>query len=132
MLIVKEKGQLVSNDEAYKMAYTDAISVACKSIGVGADVYYGKDKKDRSKYDLNTEDDDPENKTDNRTKYQIVKDLINGTSIQFADVEEWLRIKNNGNKQINSISEELFNELIVSLKAKINEQNKPNDGQQNQ
>jgi len=132
MLIVKEKGQLVSNDEAYKMAYTDAISVACKSVGVGADVYYGKNKKDRSKYDLNAEDDDPETKTDNRTKYQIVKDLINGTSIQFAEVEKWLTIKNNGNKQINNISEELFNELIASLKAKINEANTPNDGQQNQ
>ena len=27
------------NDEAYKMALTDAISVACKQLGVGADVY---------------------------------------------------------------------------------------------
>ena len=31
------------NDEAYKMAYTDAISVACKALGLGADVYWGKD-----------------------------------------------------------------------------------------
>lgn len=130
MLIAIERGKLTSNDEAYKMAYTDAISVACKSIGIGADVYFGKDKKDRTKYDLNAGND--ENKVDNRTKYQIVKDLINGTSIQFAEVEKWLTIKNNGNKQINNISEELFNELIASLKAKINEANTPNDGQQNQ
>ena len=31
-----------SNDEGYKMALTDAISVACKSLGVGADIYAGK------------------------------------------------------------------------------------------
>lgn len=29
------------NDEAWKMATTDAISVACKSLGMGADVYCG-------------------------------------------------------------------------------------------
>lgn len=28
------------NDEAFKMAYTDAISVACKSLGMAADVYW--------------------------------------------------------------------------------------------
>lgn len=35
------------NDEAYKMAYTDAISIACKNLGMGADVYF---EKDRTKY----------------------------------------------------------------------------------
>ena len=38
---------LYLSDEAYKMAYTDAISVACKALGMAADVYYEKDK---SKY----------------------------------------------------------------------------------
>ena len=34
----------VVSDEGYKMAYTDALSVACKALGIGADVYYAKDK----------------------------------------------------------------------------------------
>lgn len=38
----ESKGVYVS-DECYKMAYTDAISVACKSLGMGADVYWNKD-----------------------------------------------------------------------------------------
>lgn len=38
---------LYLSDEAYKMAYTDALSVACKALGIAADVYYEKDK---SKY----------------------------------------------------------------------------------
>ena len=42
-IVQKEKGALVSNDEGYKMAYTDAISVACKALGFGADVYWSKD-----------------------------------------------------------------------------------------
>ena len=32
-----------SNDECYKMAYTDAISVACKMLGMGADIYWSAD-----------------------------------------------------------------------------------------
>lgn len=36
------------SDEAYKMALTDAISIACKALGMGADVYYANDK---TKYD---------------------------------------------------------------------------------
>ena len=32
------------NDEMYKMALTDALSVACKALGFGADIYWGKDK----------------------------------------------------------------------------------------
>ena len=36
------KGQKAS-DEGYKMALTDALSVACKALGVGADIYFSKD-----------------------------------------------------------------------------------------
>jgi hypothetical protein len=35
---------LYLNDEAWKMATTDAISVASKELGIGADVYWEKDK----------------------------------------------------------------------------------------
>lgn len=45
--ISKEKNGLYTSDECFKMALTDAISVAAKAIGVGADVYY---QKDRDKY----------------------------------------------------------------------------------
>ena len=38
------------DDDAYKKAYTDAISVAAKALGVGADVYF---EKDVTKYDCN-------------------------------------------------------------------------------
>jgi hypothetical protein len=33
-----------ASDEGYKMALTDALSVACKALGIGADIYYSKDK----------------------------------------------------------------------------------------
>ena len=43
MLVTTEKGKAVTNDEAFKMARTDAFSVACKQLGVGADVYWDGD-----------------------------------------------------------------------------------------
>lgn len=46
--INKESKGLYTSDECFKMALTDAISVACKSLGIGADVYF---EKDRTKYD---------------------------------------------------------------------------------
>lgn len=45
--VAKQREGLYTSDECYKMAYTDAISVACKALGVGANVYYAKD---RTKY----------------------------------------------------------------------------------
>lgn len=31
------------SDEGYKKAYTDALSIACKALGIGADIWYSKD-----------------------------------------------------------------------------------------
>ena len=44
MFVGKEKNGLYTSDECYKMALTDAISVACKALGIGADVYWEADK----------------------------------------------------------------------------------------
>ena len=41
MLITKEQSGLHASDEGYKMAVTDALSVAMKMLGVGANVYAG-------------------------------------------------------------------------------------------
>lgn len=38
------KKGVITSDEGYKMALTDALSVACKALGIGADVYWDKDK----------------------------------------------------------------------------------------
>lgn len=43
MFIAKEKNGLYTDDEAYKKALTDAISVSCKALGFAADVYWEAD-----------------------------------------------------------------------------------------
>lgn len=46
--VTREKSGLYQSDECYKMALTDAISVAAKALGMAADVYW---QNDPSKYD---------------------------------------------------------------------------------
>jgi hypothetical protein len=41
--IKKETTGLYVNDECFKMALTDAISVSCKALGIGADVWWNSD-----------------------------------------------------------------------------------------
>lgn len=43
MFAAKEKNGVYVSDEGYKMALTDAISVACKALGFAADVYWNTD-----------------------------------------------------------------------------------------
>ena len=57
LVSLEKKGAYV-NDEAYKMATTDAISVACKQLGMGADVYWSADN---TKYNDRKKPDEIEN-----------------------------------------------------------------------
>lgn len=50
--IAKEMSGLYTNDECFKMGLTDAISVACKALGFGADIYWAGDS---TKYDKSPE-----------------------------------------------------------------------------
>ena len=47
--IANETKGLYTSDECFKMALTDAISVSCKSLGMGADVYWGDSKYNNNK-----------------------------------------------------------------------------------
>ena len=44
MFVANEKQGAYTSDEVYKMATTDAISVACKQLGFGANVYWSADR----------------------------------------------------------------------------------------
>lgn len=57
---VKETKGIYIDDEAVKKAYTDALSVACKALGIGADIYrYGSSG---SKYESREQADKPAEK----------------------------------------------------------------------
>lgn len=78
-LLTKESNGFYHSDEAFKMAYTDAISVACKALGMAADIYFAKGvtmKDNRTKYDQASEApaDEPERPTniDPDTYWKVV------------------------------------------------------------
>lgn len=79
-LINKWSSRMESNDEALKMAETDALSVACKKIGIAADVYY---ENDRTKYNGSTDPDKikKNNEINLGTNFNEKKTTHNSTTI---------------------------------------------------
>ena len=87
-LVAKEKNGLFTDDDCYKKAYTDAISVACKALGIGADVYYAKDS---TKYDTRTQTDPQSSSAPIRQTYDNApKDTVSETKSQRTLQLEYL------------------------------------------
>ena len=96
MFATKEKNGVYVSDECFKMATTDAISVACKQLGIAADVYWDKDQ---TKYTKGSSDnsEDPRLKQVyeelNRVGYSVVglcktykiKDISQMSDLQVKD-----------------------------------------------
>lgn len=59
-IVSKEKNGIYVNDEGYKMALTDALSIAMKPLGIGAKIWYGPKATghNESKYEAATRVDD--------------------------------------------------------------------------
>lgn len=57
MFVEMESKGVHVDDECYKKAFTDAISVACKALGIAADVYFDRDPD--SKYPTHTQQYEP-------------------------------------------------------------------------
>lgn len=64
-IVSKEKSGPYVNDEAYKMALTDALSIAMKPLGIGGNIWYGPKATghNESKYEEGTRDVQSEEKT---------------------------------------------------------------------
>lgn len=68
-LIMSESSGLRTNDEAYKMAVTDALSVAFKMLGFGANIYAGKSEGSGSKYPTSNDSGNSSGGTDSDGEY---------------------------------------------------------------
>lgn len=77
--ITKEKYGLYISDECFKMALTDALSVSCKQLGMGADIYW---MKDRSKYDVHQENSTRKTNTTPTTPATQTKTNINQAKVE--------------------------------------------------
>ena len=89
------KNGISTSDEAYKMAVTDAFGVACRNLGIGADVYWANDK---TKY---TQEQEP-------LKQELV-DEANKLKIQLSKVATYYK------KSVETLTNE---ELAEAIKIK--------------
>ncbi len=84
MFVTGESKGLYTSDECYKMALTDAISVACKALGFGADVYWEGDK---TKYD---KPEPTQNNTPNKPQGKpVLVTIEQAKSLQAAAIEKY-------------------------------------------
>lgn len=95
-LAIKEKEGVYGSDEGYKMALTDALSVAMKQIGVAADIYAGL--WDGSKYI-----DAPKDKNE---------------AVPIKDIVELARIQWNAKYKLNA-NRKWFEEAIIKQFGKL-------------
>lgn len=85
-LATKERSGVYVSDECYKMAETDALSVACKKLGIGADVYFSAD---RTKYSQTVDD----SKKIGENDVKILIDYLQKNGISSQKIIERYRVK---------------------------------------
>lgn len=117
----KESNSIYTDDECYKKAYTDACSVACKNLGIGADVYF---EKDRTKYDVKPNTEQSGSKS-TKSKFTQISELIKDTELTMDNVKEWIIKYYKEDIRINDLTDTQFNSLVKALKKYISEQ--PNE-----
>ena len=108
--VTKEASGLYTNDECFKMAYTDAISVACKSLGFAADIYYAND---RTKYSSEEETAEPKQDIPPaalKAKYQLGKGDLNG-------FEEWVSAQQANGRNFKDMDDILAQAMLKKKQA---------------
>lgn len=124
MLVANERSGLHTSDEAYKMALTDAISVACKALGMGADVYWAAG---RSKYTSSPSADELVTEKDIQMLEGLFAQepdggkilrslLLNGRDIKTLTKQEYAEIKSQYGKHKNN-AENIQQRLANGTKA---------------
>lgn len=117
--ISNEKSGAYTSDECFKMAYTDALSVACKALGFGADVYW---EAGRSKYSSQNTQSTPAHEKTNREAVNLTVRTLMGEFARLrgkniAEVEKALlrQIKAPETATVENISDS----LAVKAKTQI-------------
>ena len=106
MMVAKEKSGNYVSDECFKMSLTDALSVAMKQLGVGADIYSGNfDFTSKHEPELITEDQaeeidrlitETETDLEKFLKYMNAVELISIPSVDYRKAIAALNAKKGG------------------------------------
>ena len=95
--IQKEKSGLRTSDEAFKMAYTDALSIAAKALGIGADIWFGND---RSKYESGSNFDDMETLDDFTDVYLAMREADDLDTLKEIFGAAWSKARETDKKSL--------------------------------
>ena len=109
--VAKESKGLYTSDEVVKMAYTDAISVACKQLGFGADIYWNKSD---SKYQQKTNNNIQQAVKRANKPIEVFKNFTNDKAKE--NVYNQYKIKSS-----KELTKENANKMIELLKKKVGE-----------
>lgn len=113
--IACEKNGPYTSDECFKMALTDAISVACKALGFAADVYWAADK---TKYDQprETPQSAPQfERTITAATIKAIDDMITVTGTDRAKLLEYYHVS-----KIDEMTPDQAKHCVAALKKKQN------------
>lgn len=107
MMLTQESKGLHASDECYKMATTDAISVACKQLGFGADVYWNAG---RTKYSGSETNSATKNTTDSKVNAADI------TQIKAMCKQKGLDVNVVFNTPLESLTKEQFLKALEQLR----------------
>jgi hypothetical protein len=115
-IICKESRGMYNNDEAYKMATTDALSVICKQLGIGSDIYLGmwdgskyKDQPKETKKNI-SEIPDTNEKEKRKQEREKIESVLSESEIHVF--HELLRVSMNEFERVKSDYRKLYEERI--------------------
>lgn len=115
-LVTKESAGLYTDDESYKKAYTDALSVACKALGIGADVYWDKDD---TKYD--TKESKKQTNITPENRAEVICALAEKAQITEHQLGEWIEKSYGRMMRLEELTQEQYLKLKAALIKKGND-----------
>lgn len=114
-LVANEKQGLYVNDECFKMALTDAISVACKALGVGADIYWSSDNTkyiDTKKENFEQEMEAEKTKLIDKGKQKVLLQRAESCGVSLETI-----LQNYGIKSLDEMTAEMYGNALNRLNA---------------
>lgn len=109
MFISNERSGVYTDDDAYKKAYTDAISVACKAIGMAGDIYWAKDP---TKY---TAKDAPQGAPQRTEGTKTAKNTTENTNRATAQPAKPQEARNEQAEKQDIMDDEIFKNELMKL-----------------
>lgn len=112
----KAKSGLFVTDEAYKMAYTDALGIACKALGIGASIWWQCDQTKYTAYDIEPESEvEPDPEPEVKTKCEECRETVTDYTDQFGKVTKAAEI---ASKSVEMYGKCLCGKCMVTRKSR--------------